>query len=277
MPRFLIILSIFYLVFTFYGFQAIKTIFKSQWVNIAYITLFALAMGYFIFKMLTYIPGSAMLEDIYRIGVYIVNKLFGSRAVVETNLMPSRRKFISSIALGLASLPFGALLYGMYKGKYNYKVLKYTLEYDDLPDAFNGYQITQISDVHSGSFDNAEKVAYGIDLINKQKSDMLLFTGDMVNNEATEMKPYADIFSKLEAKDGKFSVLGNHDYGDYKQWHEEKAQNDRLKEENLNDLKKLQKDIGFDLLLNESRFIEKDGERIALVGVENWGKGGYES
>ncbi len=301
MSRFVIVITIFYLVFAFYGFQAIKTIFKNQWVYIAYITLFLAAFGYFIFKISTYMPGSAMrtstavsagivlaflslamvlsialfFEDIYRIGVYIVNKLFGSRAVVETDLMPSRRKFISSIALGIAALPFGALLYGMYKGKYNYKVLKYTLEFDDLPDAFDGYQITQISDVHSGSFDNAKKVAYGIDLINKQKSDMLLFTGDMVNNEATEMEPYADIFSRLEAKDGKYSVLGNHDYGDYKQWHEDQTQNDILKKENLKRLINIQKEMGFDLLLNESRFIEKDGQRIALVGVENWGKGGF--
>jgi predicted MPP superfamily phosphohydrolase len=301
MTRFIIFLSIFYLAFAFYGFQAIKTVFKSQWVNLGYVISFALVLGYFIYKMSTYAPGSGMrtstavaggivfsflslalvlsfilfFEDIYRLGVYIVHKLFGSREVVETNLMPSRRKFISSIALGLASLPFGALLYGMYKGKYNYKVLKYTLEYDDLPTAFDGYKITQISDVHSGSFDNAEKVAYGIELINKQKSDAILFTGDMVNNEATEMEPWAELFSKLEAKDGKYSVLGNHDYGDYKQWHEEKDTNDRLKEENFKKLLKLQKDIGFDLLLNESRFLEKDGERIALVGVENWGKGGF--
>jgi predicted MPP superfamily phosphohydrolase len=301
MTRFVLVFSIFYSIFAFYGFQAIKTIFKSQWVHIAYVALFLLTLGYFIFKITNYAPGSAMrsstaisagivfsflalalvlsfilfFEDIFRVGEYIVHKMFGAKAAIEGDIMPSRRKFISSIALGLASLPFGALLYGMYKGKYNYKVLKYTLEYDDLPDAFDGYQITQISDVHSGSFDNADKVAYGIDLINKQKSDVLLFTGDMVNNEAAEMEPWKELFSKLEAKDGKFSVLGNHDYGDYKEWHHEKAENDRLKKENVNALMKLQKDMGFDLLLNESRFIEKDGERIALVGVENWGKGGF--
>tara|TARA_R110002051_G_scaffold24651_1_gene60982 strand:+ start:20450 stop:21175 length:726 start_codon:yes stop_codon:yes gene_type:complete len=124
--------------------------------------------------------------------------------------------------------------------------------------------------VHSGSFDNVEKVSYAIDLINEQHSDVILFTGDMVNNKASEMDPFIDIFKKLKAKDGLFSVLGNHDYGDYINWNTKEE-----KKQNLEDLKALQKDIGFDLLLNENRFIEKDGERIALIGVENWGIGGF--
>lgn len=211
-----------------------------------------------------------LVEDLVRLGALGYHKISSG-----ASYMPSRRKFVSSIALGLAALPFGALLYGMYKGKYNYKVLKYTMEFDDLPDAFDGYQITQISDIHSGSFDNSKKVAYAVDLVNAQKSDVLLFTGDMVNNEAVEMEPWAALFSTLEAKDGKFSVLGNHDYGDYKQWHEDETQNTLLKKKNLDDLKQLQKDMGFEVLLNESRYLEKDGARIALLGVENWGKGGF--
>jgi len=170
----------------------------------------------------------------------------------------------------MAALPFGALLYGMVKGRYNYKVLRYTMEYDDLPEAFDGYQITQISDIHSGSFDNKEKLEYAIDLINEQKSDVLLFTGDLVNNKAEEMYPWKSVFSKLEAKDGMFSILGNHDYGDYIEWDSAQA-----KKANLEELKSLQKDIGFDLLLNESRYLKKGNDRIALVGVENWGKGGF--
>jgi hypothetical protein len=174
------------------------------------------------------------------------------------------------VALGIAAVPFGALLFGMYKGKYNFKVLKYTLEFDDLPDAFDGYQITQISDVHSGSFDNREKIEYAIDLVNKQKSDVLFFTGDMVNNKSEEMLPWKALFSTLEAKDGKFSVLGNHDYGDYVDWNSEEE-----KQQNLEDLKKLQKEIGFDLLLNDSRYLKKGNDKIAIVGVENWGRGGF--
>ena len=158
----------------------------------------------------------------------------------------------------------------MYNGKYRFRVLEYVLHFEDLPDAFDGYRITQISDVHSGSFDNYEKVKYGVDLVNKQQSDLILFTGDMVNNTASEMIPWKDLFGTLKAKDGVFSVLGNHDYGDYVQWDSpaDKAQN-------LEDLKQIQKDMGYDLLCNESRFIEKDGQRIALLGVENWGKGGF--
>ncbi|MBT8274181.1 MAG: metallophosphoesterase, partial [Bacteroidia bacterium] len=181
-----------------------------------------------------------------------------------------RRKFISQIALGLAAIPFASFLYGIYRGKYNFKVLNYTLHFEDLPDAFDGYRITQISDIHSGSFDNTRKIEYGIDLINEQKSDAIFFTGDMVNNKAEEMYPYLDMFKKLNAKDGMYSVLGNHDYGDYIRWESEDA-----KTKNLKDLKKLQKDIGFDLLLNDNRYIEKDGQRIAVIGVENWGKGGF--
>ena len=206
-------------------------------------------------------------EDIFRLISATIYRL--TKTTTEFSI-PSRRRFISAIALGLAALPFGALLYGMYKGKYNFKVLKYTLEFDDLPAAFDGYQITQISDVHSGSFDNREMVSYGIDLINEQESDVIFFTGDMVNNKAEEMEPWTDLFAKLHAKDGKFSILGNHDYGDYVSWNtkEEKAQN-------LEALKKIQHDIGFDLLLNEHRYLERDGEKLALLGVENWGKGGF--
>ena len=154
-------------------------------------------------------------EDIVRFMLSIFNSLFGESTTYE---MPSRRKFVSAIALGIAAIPFASLIYGMYKGKYRYRVLSYTLEFDDLPEAFDGYQITQISDIHSGSFDDASKIKYGIDLINEQESDVILFTGDLVNNFASEMKPWSGLFSSLKAKDGVYSVLGNHDYGDYADW-----------------------------------------------------------
>ena len=206
-------------------------------------------------------------EDIFRLVTGLYEKVFGTSQQFS---LPQRRRFLSLIALGIASLPFGALLYGMFKGKYNFKVLKYDLEFADLPDAFDGYRITQISDIHSGSFDNRKMIEYGVNLINKQKSDTILFTGDMVNNKTEEMLPWADLFATLEAKDGKFSVLGNHDYGDYIPWETEE-----LKLQNLEDLKKLQKTMGFDLLLNEHRYLRKGTDKIALIGVENWGKGGF--
>ncbi|WP_420402130.1 metallophosphoesterase [Flagellimonas sp.] len=295
MPRFLIILSIVYIVLAIYGFQGFKTLFKSTWIQILYGVLFLAALLNFIIRVLNYTPGDGvrgqiataggiffsflmlglvlgiilLLEDVVRLFVFGYNKIAGLTEP-QAKFFPSRRKFISAIGLGIAALPFGALLYGMYRGKYNYKVLTYVMEFDDLPDAFDGYQITQISDVHSGSFDNRNKVAYGIDLINKQQSDVILFTGDMVNDKAVEMEPWADLFSTLEAKDGKYSILGNHDYGDYTEW-----PSDEAKAQNLQDLKDLQKEMGFDLLLDTHRYLEKDGQRIALLGVENWGRGGF--
>ncbi len=295
MTRFIIVLSVIYLILAFYGYQGIKTIFKNSWVHLGYAVAFLSAWGFFLIKALSYVPGSAMrggvalaggiffsffmlamvlgfflfLEDVVRLGVFGYKKIVG---VTEESgeFLPSRRKFISAIALGIAALPFGSLLYGMYRGKYNYQVLKYELEFDDLPDAFDGYQITQISDIHSGSFDDHKKVAYGVDLINQQNSDVILFTGDMVNNTADEMEPWKEVFAQLSAKDGKYSVLGNHDYGDYVGWDTAAA-----KAENLEKLKAIQKDIGFDLLLDDHRYLEREGQRIALLGVENWGRGRF--
>mgnify|MGYP003297398692 FL=1 len=170
--------------------------------------------------------------------------------------------------MGLASIPFLSILYGITKGKYNYKVLKYTLFFEDLPPAFDNYKITQISDIHSGSFDNRSKVEYAVDLVNAQASDAIMFTGDLVNSKTSEMLPWKSIFSKLKAKDGVFSVLGNHDYGDYTRWPSEQA-----KRKNFDEMLDLQREMGFQLLLDEAKYIEKNGARLAIIGVENWGKG----
>lgn len=290
-----IIFIVIYILVDLYAFQALKTFTKNPWIQWAYalvsvVILFALiyqlnygvstrtmtanrmyVIGIF---LAIFIPKLLLIiimfgEDIMRLFVGMFSKL-GIAGNNEGFYIPSRRKFISAIALGVAAIPFTSLLYGMYRGKYNYKVLKYTLEFDDLPLAFDGYQITQISDIHSGSFDNAKKVQYAVDLVNEQSSDVILFTGDLVNNLAEEMHDWKETFSALKAKDGVYSVLGNHDYGDYVQWESETA-----KTENLANLKSLQREMGWELLLNENRFLEKQGERIALIGVENWGAGGF--
>ena len=159
------------------------------------------------------------------------------------------------------------LIYGVTVGKYNFKVIKQRIFFPDLPDAFDGFTITHISDVHSGSFDNAEKINYAIDLINEQNSDMILFTGDIVNTAAKEMYPWIDTFNRIKKHEyGKYSVLGNHDYGEYVTWPTEQA-----KEENFEAIKNLYGQIGFKLMLNEHTFIQKGEDKIALVGVENWG------
>ncbi|TLF44262.1 metallophosphoesterase [Maribacter aurantiacus] len=289
-----IVFVLIYLGLSFYIVQALRSLFRQPWVYLVYILVSLAILVNFIYQftageeagrvlsrpksyafgfLLTMMSFKLVIilflfsEDIFRILSGVYQKLFGESKEFS---LPERRRFLGMIALGIAALPFGALLYGMYKGKYNFKVLRYTLEFEDLPDSFDGYRITQISDIHSGSFDDRKKIEYGVDLINKQKSDLLLFTGDMVNNKTEEMLPWADLFSTLEAKDGKFSVLGNHDYGDYIAWETEAS-----KQKNLQDLKDLQRNMGFDLLLNEHRYLQKGKDRIALVGVENWGKGGF--
>jgi predicted MPP superfamily phosphohydrolase len=181
--------------------------------------------------------------------------------------LPERRKFVSQVALGIAAVPFLSMIYGMTVGKYNYKVLRQTLFFPDLPDAFDGFKITQISDIHSGSFDNPEKISYAVDLINEQESDLLLFTGDIVNTHATEMHPWIDTFKNIKNHEfGKFSVLGNHDYGEYVDWKSEIAKN-----KNFEDIKDLHRQIDFKLMLNENTKIKKGNDEIAIVGVENWG------
>ena len=293
MLRWIIFIAV-YIVMGLYTLQALKTVTRYPWVYYLFIAIAVLVLGNFIYQftlgeeegrvlsrsksyafgfLLTVLAFQLVTilflfsEDIFRVVSSGYQKFFGQS---KEFTLPERRKFLSIMGLGLAAIPFGALLYGMYKGKYNFKVLRYTLEFDDLPAGFHDYQITQISDVHSGSFDDRKKIEYAVDLINKQNSDVILFTGDMVNNMATEMEPWAELFTTLEAKDGKFSVLGNHDYGDYVAWETEEA-----KHQNLEDLKNLQRNMGFDLLLNENRFLQKGGDKIALVGVENWGRGGF--
>ena len=205
-----------------------------------------------------------LLEDITR----LIKAIF--RKPTNAPRIPSRRKFVSTLGWGLAAIPFASILYSIFKGKYNYKVWKYTLYFDNLPKAFDGYRITQISDIHCGSFDNYEKIRYGVELINSQKSDVILFTGDLVNNLANEVHNWKSLFATLQAPDGVFSIMGNHDYSDYSSWETPEA-----KQQNLEHLFQLQKQMGWQLLLNEHCYLERNGEKIALIGVENWGHGRF--
>jgi predicted MPP superfamily phosphohydrolase len=219
--------------------------------------------------LLIYVPKTLLSlvlfgEDIYRVVVGSVNYFVDYD---NGDFLKSRRKFVSQIGMGLAAVPFLSIIYGMTVGKYNYKVIKQSIFFPDLPDAFDGFTITHISDIHSGSFDNAEKINYAIDLINEQESNMLLFTGDIVNTHAKEMHPWIDSFNRIKDYEfGKYSVLGNHDYGEYVTWPSENK-----KQENFREIKDLHNKIDFKLLLNEHTFIQKGDDRIALVGVENWG------
>ncbi len=184
----------------------------------------------------------------------------------RTPVNESRRRFIGQTGLVLAALPFTSMLWGMVKGKYNYKVHRQVLYYDDLPEAFDGFTITQISDIHSGSFDNMEAVQLGVDLIAKQNSDLILFTGDLVNGMESEIVPYLDMFGKLNAPFGKYSTLGNHDYGEYEEW-----ETPQHKIDNTQKIMDHHKTMGFNLLNNESLLLNKGTDSIRLAGSENWG------
>jgi predicted MPP superfamily phosphohydrolase len=286
-----VILCLFLLVLEIYTFQVFKTIIKNksflysiQIASVAFSIYIIYALMQFdrsvgqtqktMFTMalllLVYLPKIIFTivllgEDLYRLVVGTLN--YFTNYDENKDFFNSRRKFVSQIGLGLAAVPFLSLIYGITVGKYNYKVIKQRIFFPDLPDAFDGFTITQISDVHSGSFDNPDKIQHAIDLINEQGSDLILFTGDIVNTHAKEMHPWIETFNKIDKHEyGKYAVLGNHDYGEYVTWKTEQE-----KEENFEDIKKLYGQIGFNLMLNEHTFIKKGNDQIALVGVENWG------
>ena len=277
----------FVLAIDLYAYQAFKTVFRSTatpWIywgiTVAYIILSVsisvlMSSGKVDYKYLGVLMGASILlavpklvaiiplliEDITRLGQFLFRA-----ATTQPTALPGRRTFISQIALGLAAIPFIGIIDGIWKGRYRYRVISHTLEFEDLPDEFDGFTIAQISDIHSGSFDNKEKVEYGVQMVNELGADAIMFTGDMVNNIATEAEPWIDTFKKLSGKNGVFSILGNHDYGDY--WRFPSAQ---AKVDNLNRLKEIHAEMGMDLLLNESRYFERGNERLYLAGVENWG------
>ncbi|HTI58544.1 metallophosphoesterase [Mucilaginibacter sp.] len=230
-----------------------------EWILSFFLTFFITKI---IFSLVLLIGDTGRL--LYGVGDNIINH--GKKENIP--YFPSRRKFISEIAVLVAAVPFISLLYGMFKGKYDYKLHRETLYFDDLPEAFDGFTITQISDIHSGSFDNSAAVQRGIDMAKAQKSDLFVFTGDLVNNAAWEIEPYIGHFKQLKAPFGQFSILGNHDYGDYIQWNspEEKAAN-------LEELKGQHTKLDYRLMLDENVELEKNGQKINLIGVQNWGRG----
>jgi predicted MPP superfamily phosphohydrolase len=209
-----------------------------------------------------------LLGDIARGGVGIANSINKHKDTGSHQYFPARRKFISELAILLAAFPFLGFLYAMFRGKYDYLVHRQTIFYDDLPDAFDGFTITQLSDIHAGSFDNTAAMQKGIDLAQAQKSDLFVFTGDLVNNLASEIAPYIANFSQLRSPYGQFSILGNHDYGTYIEW---KSDADRLA--NIEKLKQHHKELGYRLLLDENVELEKDSQKISLIGIQNWGRG----
>ena len=284
--NFIVLLAVFFII-EIYVYQAIRNITTNNYIRIGYWIFTLLAYGIILFWILTFNRASRDHQQIQlmvsAMMIFVLPKLlsviflligdftrfveFGFKYfTAKESYFPERRKFISTTALAAAGIFSALAIDGIIFGKYRHTVRKVKLRFKNLPESFKGYKIVQISDVHSGSFFNPQKLQKAIDLINEQDADVVLFTGDMVNNYADEFKPFIPLFKSIKAKDGKFSILGNHDYGDYGAWNsrEEKAQN-------IPTLKNYQAEAGFKLLRNENIALEKNGEKIYLLGVENWG------
>lgn len=181
-----------------------------------------------------------------------------------------RSEFLMKAALTTAAIPLGGMGFGIISGAHNYKVRRHTLRLPNLPSSFDGIRIGQISDIHSGSFFNKTAVEGGVEMFMAEKPDVVFFTGDLVNNDSAEVNEYIGSFSKIKAPLGVYSVTGNHDYGNYRSWPSLAA-----KEKNFRDLVEAHRLMGFDLLMNEHRFIQQGSDRIAVVGIENWGTGRF--
>lgn len=299
-PSYLVIFIIFIVIvfFELYFIQAIKTVsidyspnkrkyilWFSYFLASSSIALFSIAAFYpppewspilrFIFSvffilLLCKIIGCVFLlmDDLIRLVRWIISKFQSTdmQHTENTENSISRLKFFSYLALTFSIIPAFSFIYGMVRGAYKYRVHKVKISSPNLPEAFEGFKIVQLSDLHSGSFLNTDPLVKAFNIALDQKPDIIFFTGDLVNNETGETDPHLDTYKMLKAPYGVYSTLGNHDYGDYKQWDtpEEKIQN-------LNNLKRVHEQSGWRLLMNEHVPIEKDGQKIALLGIENWG------
>lgn len=294
--RFLLFLALLLLI-DLYFFQSIKTIFnplqevKRYWAYRIYWGITVAGLLFTLFSLITY--QNPVVPRIYNLYVFcfllilFVSKLIGSLplmledvgrfikwlvAFFQKGSMPastagmSRGKFISYSALGLAAIPFSTMLFGMVKTAFDFKLRRVKIPIANLPEAFEGMKIIQISDIHSGSFISAAHFKNAVELINKENPDAIFFTGDLVNDRSSEAEPFIEVWKELKSKFGVFSILGNHDYGDYVIW-----ENAEDKKANFARLLEIHREMGWDLLRNEHRILEKDGQKIALLGVENWG------
>ncbi len=208
-----------------------------------------------------------LIDDVRRLITYI-SGLFPGKEVETVNT--SRSEFMAKSAVIAGTLPVAALGFGIISGAHDYRIRKRIIHSKNLPKAFDGIRIVQISDIHTGSFFNKTAVAGGVDLINQQKGDIVFFTGDLVNNQSDEAKPYLDIFKKVEAPMGVYSTMGNHDYGDYRSWSSADA-----KKADILQLHEMHRYMGWDILLNENRIIRESGDELAILGLENWGAGRF--
>jgi len=240
----------------------------DNWPRAVRTYFFAIVVGLFFSQLVASL--FLLVDDIRRGCMWIIGKLFSNPSVPinESAEGITRSTFMSWLGLAAGGGLFGTLMYG-FNNKYRYQVTRVKLTYDNLPKSFKGIKIIHISDIHSGSFMDKQAVQKGVDKIVKEKADLILFTGDLVNDRSTEMKDYMDVFNQLKAPLGVYSTLGNHDYGDYVRWDSREA-----KTANLERLKQVHGELGWRLLMNEHVVLEKNGEQIALLGIENWSSKG---
>jgi predicted MPP superfamily phosphohydrolase len=230
--------------------------------------LFAIVVGLFFAKLVAAV--FLVLDDLRRGGLWVMGKIVPASGAdyVNTSGGISRSVFLNWMGLAVGGGLFSTLLYG-FTNKYNYHVRRVRMSFPNLPEGFKGAKIVQISDIHSGSFQDKHAVNHGVDMILAENPDLILFTGDLVNDRADEMTDYMDVFSRLKAPMGVYSTLGNHDYGDYVNWPSPEA-----KVQNLEALKQVHSRLGWRLLMNEHVPLERNGHKIALLGIENWGAKG---
>ena len=226
--------------------------------------IFAIIVGLFFAKIIASV--FFLVDDLRRGAMWVMAKLFPKTGVdfVQEQNHISRSAFLSWTGLVFGGSLFTTLVYG-FSNKYNYRLKKIKLSFDNLPSSFKGLKIVQISDIHSGSFTDKAAVNRGVDMVLNAKPDLILFTGDLVNDRADEMKDYMEVFNRIKAPMGVFSTLGNHDYGDYTSWPSAQA-----KMTNLERLKQIHSELGWRLLMDEHVILEKNNEQIALLGIQNW-------
>ena len=206
-----------------------------------------------------------LVDDARRVFAWLLELLPGDQKFDK-----SRSDFLRKASIGAAAIPVAAMGFGIISGAHDYRVRKRTLTFSNLPKEFDGIRVAQVSDIHTGSFFSKTAVRGGVDLINAQKADVFFFTGDLVNNQSEEAKDYLEIFNKVKAPLGRFSIMGNHDYGDYYNW-DTKAE----KQKDVKNLHDMHRYMGWDILLNENRTLKVDGAEMAVLGVENWGNGRF--
>jgi predicted MPP superfamily phosphohydrolase len=255
-----------------WSFYAMPHWFRTAWPSLTVKYLVNILIGVFLGKVL--IAFILLLTDLIMAIPNMISFFFSFKhhpagSPPEGSRFISRLTFISQTALFLGAALTAGLAYGM-TNRYRYKIRRLRVQLNGLPAGFKGMKIAQISDIHSGSFDDQHAVSEGIATLMNEKPDLILFTGDLVNNKAEEIVPYINVFKELKAPLGVYSILGNHDYGDYVSW-----PTDEAKKQNLELLKQHHADMGWRLLMNEHVILERNNQQLALIGIENWGARGF--